>query len=199
MKTVIYLVRHGEVHNPDKIMYERLPGYRLSELGIKQAHKLGQYLSGKPISAIYASPLERTRETADIIASYHRGVTVVHDERLLEVSTSARGISIAHLAEERWNFYKPKYTKLGGEKLSDIWKRMQTAIRDIIKKHKGQEVVIVSHGDPLMVSMIKHKGRPLRLMEIRSEEYVATAGGFRLVFDDFRVTEVSKLDIQNLD
>lgn len=194
MKTVVYLVRHGEVHNPKQIMYERLPGYRLSDLGIKQAHKLGQFLSGKPITAIYASPLERTRETADIIASYHRGLSVIHDERLLEVSTTARGLGITYLTEERWNFYKPKYTKLGGEKLSDIWKRMQTAIRDIVKRHKGGEVVVVSHGDPLMISMIKHIGRPLRLAEIRGVEYVATAGGFRLVFDDFRATEVSKLD-----
>jgi len=195
MKTIIYLVRHGEVNNPDKIMYERLPGYRLSELGIQQAHKLGKYLSGKSVSAIYASPLERTRQTADIIASYHNGLSVVYDERLLEVSTTARGLSLAQLTEERWNFYKPKYTKLGGEKLSDIWKRMQTAIHDIVKRHKGQEVVVVSHGDPLMISMIKHQGRPLRIAEIRDVEYVQTAGGFRLVFEEFRATEVSKLDI----
>jgi broad specificity phosphatase PhoE len=194
MKTIIYLVRHGEVHNPDKIMYERLPGFRLSEIGKNQAHKLGQYLSEKPISAIYASPLERTRETADIIATYHNGLSIIYDERLLEVLTTARGKSIEYLAEERWNFYKPKYTKHGGEKLSDIWKRMQKAIYDIVKKHKGQEIVIVSHGDPLMVSMVKHKGRPLRLAEIRGEEYVQTAGGFRLVFDEFRAVEVDKLD-----
>ena len=71
---------------------------------------------------------------------------------------------------------------------------MQAATRDILTKHTGQEVVVVSHGDPLMISMIKHKGRPLRLVEIRGEEYVQTAGGFRLVFDEFRATEVSKLD-----
>lgn len=194
MKTTIYLVRHGDVHNPDQILYERLPGFRLSELGIKQAHELGKYLSDKSITAIYASPLERTRETANIIASYHKGITVVHDERLLEVSTTARGLSLAELTVEHFDFYKPKYTKLGGEKLSDIWKRMRSSIRDIVKHHKGHEVVIVSHGDPVMVSMIRHKGRPLRIAEIRGEEYVATARGFRLVFDEFRATEVSKLD-----
>jgi broad specificity phosphatase PhoE len=194
MKTIIYLVRHGEVHNPQKIMYERLPGYHLSEVGKQQAHELGKYLSDKAISAIYASPLERTRQTAYIIASYHKGISIVHDERLLEVSTTARGMSIVHLEEERWNFYKPKYTKLGGEKLSDIWKRMQATFDDILTKHKGQEVVVVSHGDPVMVSMIKHKGRPLRIAEIRGAEYVQTAHGFRLVFDEFRAVEVSKLE-----
>jgi broad specificity phosphatase PhoE len=194
MRTIIYLVRHGEVHNPQQIMYERLPGYRLSELGKKQAQRLGKYLSDKTISAIYASPLERTRETADIIASYQKGLTVMYDERLLEVSTEARGKSVQHLMKERWNFYKPKYTKLGGEKLSDIWKRMQTAIQDIVKKHKGKEVVMVTHGDPVMISVAKHKGKSLRLKEIRGEDYVQTAEGFRLIFDEFRATEVSKLD-----
>ena len=194
MKTVIYLVRHGEVHNPDRIMYERLPGFLLSDRGRIQAHTLGKHLSTRLLAAVYTSPLERARETADIIASYHNNVMVIHDERLLEVSTGARGMHVTHLERDHWNFYSPKYRKYHDEKMSDIWNRMRRAIRDIVKKHKGQEVVVVSHGDPLMISIAKHKGRPLRRPEIRGEEYVQTARGFRIVFEDFRATEVSKLE-----
>ncbi len=193
MQTVIYLVRHGDVHNPDGVFYERLPGFYLSELGITQAHTLGKFLSDKKISAIYASPLERTNQTADIIASYQHGLNVIHDKRLLEVSSVKRGQKQADLAAERWNFYKPKYTKLGGEKLSDIWKRINSFFKEAVQKHKGQAIVVVSHGDPVMISMVKHKGKRLTVDEIRGVEYVQTARGFQFVFEEYSAVEVNKL------
>jgi broad specificity phosphatase PhoE len=193
MKTIIYLVRHGEVHNPDKIFYGRIPGFMLSETGRKQARDLGKFLSGKKISAIYSSPLERTRETASFIASFH-DVPVLYDERLLEVHSLTQGRLITELALERWDFYQPKFTKSGGETLRDVWKRMDRFFREAVKKHKGQEIVVVSHGDPVMISAIKHRGRPLRLAEIRGQEYVQTARGFSIIFEEFRATRVTKLD-----
>ena len=193
MQTVIYLVRHGDVHNPDGVFYERLPGFYLSELGITQAHTLGKFLSDKKISAIYASPLERTNQTADIIASYQHGLNVIHDKRLLEVSSVKRGQKQADLAAERWNFYKPKYTKLGGEKLSDVWKRINSFFKEAVQKHKGQAIVVVSHGDPVMISMVKHKGKRLTVDEIRGVEYVQTARGFQFVFEEYSAVEVNKL------
>jgi broad specificity phosphatase PhoE len=195
MKTVIYLVRHGDVHNPKKIFYGRMPGFVLSGLGRLQAQKLGKFLSQKPIAAIYASPLERTRETAAYIASHHINIPIYYDKRLLEVHSHTQGKALDVLAIEQFNFYKQKYLKSGGETLSDIWKRMRMIIQEILKKYKGQEIVVVSHGDPVMVSMIKHKGRPLRFSEIRKEDYVQTAQGFRIVFEEFSAVEVSKLDI----
>ena len=194
MKTVIYLVRHGEVHNPEGIFYERLPGFHLSDLGVAQVHELGKFLSDKGVSAIYASPLERTRQTADIIASYQRGVAVTHDKRLLEVSSMIRGQKQVDLALERWNFYKLKYTKLGGEKLSDIWKRIGSFFKETVRKHKGQAIVVVSHGDPIMISMVKHKGKRLSVHEIRGVEYVQTAKGFQFIFEEFTAVEVNTLN-----
>ena len=194
MRTTIYLVRHGDVHNPNAIMYERLPGFQLSDLGRKQAHDLGKFLADKKISTIYASPLERTHETANIIASYHPGIAIAYDERLLEVSTTARGKKVVDLEAEHWNFYTQKYLENGGEHLSDIWKRMSTVIREIVRKHKGQEIVVVSHGDPLMVAMVKHLGKRLTLASIRGQEYIQTAKGFRIIFEEFSALEVAKLD-----
>jgi len=194
MKTTIYLVRHGDVHNPGKILYERLAGFPLSELGRTQAHALGKFLAARRVSAIYASPLERARETAGIIASYHQHVTVSYDERLLEVSTPARGMKFEDLARERWNFYKKERINQGGERLSDIWRRMQHFMKEATKKHRGEEIVAVSHGDPIMVSFIKHQGKRLNLTEIRGADYVDTAKGFLLTFEEERVLEVAKLE-----
>jgi len=194
MKTVIYLVRHGDVHNPDRVLYERLAGFRLSELGRQQASLLGKFLSSKSITTLYASPLERTRETAGILASYHKNLPIVFDERIIEISTPARGRSMEELAREGWNFYKKEHIAQGGERLSDVWRRMQHFFNDALKKHQGEEIVIVSHGDPIMISTVKHQGRPLSMKAIRGEDYVQTARGFELVFEELRAIEVNKLD-----
>ena len=182
MRTIIYLVRHGDVHNPEGIFYERIAGFRLSALGRDQAQALGVFLSTKRITHIYSSPLERTRETTSYIATHHPQVPVAFDERLLEVSSVKRGKKQVDLALERWNFYKPKYTKLGGEKLSDVWRRMNHFFKEVVKKHQGQEIVAVTHGDPIMISFIKHQGKRLTLSEIRGADYVETCGIRKLEF-----------------
>jgi broad specificity phosphatase PhoE len=194
MNTIIYLVRHGEVNNPKQIFYGRLPGFSLSGIGRKEAHRLGNFLAGKTLSAIYASPLERAMETASIIASYQNNVSVVPDKRLLEVKSLVQGKTFKELGHDWLNFYTPKYTKLGSEKLSDVWNRMASMMQDIVINHKGREIAVVTHGDPVMISVIKHLGRPLRIREIRGQDYIMTGGGYRFVFNDFRALEVSKLD-----
>jgi len=194
MKTTIYLVRHGDVHNPQRILYERLPGFRLSDLGREQAHTLGKFLSSKAIRALYASPLERTAETAGIIASYHHALDITLDERIIEILTPARGRSMEDLAREGWNFYKKEHIAQGGERLSDVWRRMQHFLKETVKKHEGQEIIVVSHGDPIMVSQLKHQSKKLSMRAIRGEDYVQTARGFALVFEEYRPLEVSALD-----
>ena len=68
--TVIHLIRHGEVHNPEKILYGRLPGFRLTARGMEQARAAGRLLGGKPLDAVYSSPLLRARQTArEILAN----------------------------------------------------------------------------------------------------------------------------------
>jgi broad specificity phosphatase PhoE len=194
MRTTIYLVRHGDVYNPQQVLYERLPGFPLSDLGRTQAHALGKFLSTKSLRALYASPLERTQETARIISSYHRDLTVIPEERIIEVSTPARGRKMEELARENWNFYKKEHIEAGGERLSDIWRRMRHMFAEVRKKHAGQEIALVSHGDPIMISQLKHRGHRLSMRAIRGNEYVPTAKGFAFVFDSFGAVEVSKLE-----
>ncbi|MBI5449402.1 histidine phosphatase family protein [Candidatus Gottesmanbacteria bacterium] len=198
MKTTIYLVRHGAVENPGEVIYGRMPGFPLSSEGREQAHRLGRRLSDKKISAIYASPLARTRETAGIISSFHKNIAIHFDERLLEVhSPGLEGKPFADIARDSWNFYKPRYVRqFGGERLIDIWMRMREFISESALKHRGQEIVVVSHGDPIMIVQAKHRGRRLVLGEIRGPEYVGTAQGIQLDFSEFGAVEVSKIDLQ---
>src|SRR5579859_2630210 len=78
LPTTVFLVRHAEVHNPQDILYGRLPRYRLSGRGIAQAVLSGRFLAGRSIEAIYTSPLLRARQTAKIVAEV-ADLTDVHE------------------------------------------------------------------------------------------------------------------------
>src|SRR5437763_15184254 len=81
--TVVHLVRHGEVHNPEGVLYGRLPGFHLSTAGRQMAEAVAAALARRDVGLVVSSPLERARETAEPIAAAH-GLTVGTDERLLE-------------------------------------------------------------------------------------------------------------------
>ena len=88
MTTTIYLLRHGEVHNPEGIIYGRLPGYRLNEVGRGQVRTAGEFLAERgPFDALITSPLERARESAGIIAE-RLGLTPAVEPRLAETDVS---------------------------------------------------------------------------------------------------------------
>jgi len=82
-RTTVHVVRHGEVHNPAKILYGRLPGFRLSELGRQLAKADAQALADRDVTHVVASPLERARETAEPIAAQF-GLEIATDIRLIE-------------------------------------------------------------------------------------------------------------------
>src|SRR5919197_3414142 len=91
-KTTIYLVRHGHVENPDRVLYGRLPGFNLSQRGRAQADLLGRYFEPLPIEAVIASPLERAQQTAAAIAAPH-GLEVGSDDRLIDASSMFEGVA----------------------------------------------------------------------------------------------------------
>jgi broad specificity phosphatase PhoE len=193
MATIIYLVRHGEVYNPDQIIYGRLDGFKLSHKGREQAHKLGDYLSKKKLAAIYASPLLRTHETATFIHKHHGHLEIMHDERIIECYTPLEGEPIEKVEKNNWNFYAPEFLEKGGESLSDIWNRMNTFFEEKVHDHEGEEIAVVTHGDPIMITAAKHTGKPLVVDSIRGD-YVETAKGFKIIFEKSEAIEVSKLD-----
>jgi broad specificity phosphatase PhoE len=151
----VHLVRHGEVFNPERVLYGRLPGFRLSGLGEEMAEAAaGELLErGRPVSRIIASPLQRTRESAAPIgAAFHLMVDL--DERVIEPSNVFEGKRMSGrggaLADPRsWpdlvNPLRPSW----GEPFREISTRMLAAIDDAYRSVPGGDVVIVSHQLPI--------------------------------------------------
>src|ERR1044072_352501 len=88
--TVVHVMRHGEVENPEGVLYGRLPGYHLSELGRRMADRVAEHLAERDITHVVASPLERAQEAAEPIGKAH-GLDVAVDERLIEAANAFQG------------------------------------------------------------------------------------------------------------
>jgi broad specificity phosphatase PhoE len=88
--TVVHVLRHGEVHNPEKVLYGRLPGYHLSDLGLKMAERIAERVGGEDITYVVSSPLERAQETARPSAGA-LGLEVATDDRLIEAGNVFEG------------------------------------------------------------------------------------------------------------
>jgi broad specificity phosphatase PhoE len=157
--TRVHLVRHGHVHNPRRMVYGRLPGWTLSKKGRAQAEAVARALGGRPIAALYSSPLERAQETAAIL-SRALGVPVRVRDDLIESALAAQweGLSWPHVwvwRRAEWETYRKRPLELKApEPLVDLARRMAATIRDIAAAHPGEEVVAVSHGDPIKAAVI---------------------------------------------
>jgi broad specificity phosphatase PhoE len=156
VETTLYLMRHGEVHNPEQILYGRMPNYYLSETGKQQAHSAGRWLKGKNIDAIYCSPMERAQQTAGIVAEYQDNLIPQIDERIIEVHTPYDGRPVSELEAMGWDLYtgnEPPY-----EVPMMILDRVHNFFDFIIEQHKGESVVAVGHGDILVFPWLDAQG-----------------------------------------
>ena len=168
MTTKIFFVRHGEVKNPNKIWYGRLPGFDLSQQGKKQILQTAQFLSKNKINAIYSSPLLRTKNSAEIIGSVLNS-PINYSDYLLEVNSSLRGKTFSYISDHfaKLNVFASRKYNIRGETIEDIAIRMQKFVDLIIKNHKGQNIVAVTHGDPIMIIKTQITGLPLKIDSIR--------------------------------
>lgn len=176
--TNIHLIRHGYVHNPSKILYARLPRFRLSVAGVQQAQAAADYLASYPIIHVYSSPMLRARQTAAIVANPHH-LKVSHSSLINEILTSYEGRPLTELERIDWEFYtnvQPPY-----ETPEDIIRRVRAFFALARKRHAGQQVVAVSHGDIVCYAMIWSLGLPLtgqskrQIVELGADSYPATA------------------------
>lgn len=161
--TRIHLVRHGEVHNPDGVLYGRLPHFALSDSGRKMAEAAAAELkrSGAKIAAIYTSPLLRTRESAEPIKDIFK-LEPVADERLIEPTNVFEGKRLSvggillrpHLLFHLRNPTEPSW----GEPYAAIRDRMFDALNEFAKRHDGLEVAVVSHQLPIWVTHLQLAG-----------------------------------------
>ncbi|MBO1337802.1 histidine phosphatase family protein [Streptomyces sp. VRA16 Mangrove soil] len=153
--TVVHLMRHGEVHNPEGILYGRLPDYHLSELGRQMADRVAEHLSARDITHVVASPLERAQETATPIAKAH-GLDLDSDRRLIEAGNVFQGKTFgvgdgALKNPENWKHLVNPFKPSWGEPYIDQVVRMMGALDAAKDAARGHEAVCVSHQLPIWI------------------------------------------------
>jgi broad specificity phosphatase PhoE len=163
--TRVHLVRHGEVYNPEGVLYGRLPGYRLSDKGIRQAQAVADALAGREIVAVIASPLQRAQETAAPIAARH-DLPVDTDPDLIESANFFEGKRIgpgdgAWRDPRFWWQLRNPFTPSWGEPYQQIAARMTTAVDKARARAAGYEAVCVSHQLPVWTERLALTGKRL--------------------------------------
>ncbi len=152
-RTVVHMLRHGEVHNPTKVLYGRLPGYRLSPLGEQMAQVAAEALRGRDLTLVLSSPLERAQQTAEPIA-VQSGLPVDTDDRLIESANFFEGkrfsVGDGALRDPRnWRVLFNPFRPSWGEPYVQIAVRMHAALLDARTRADGHEAVCVSHQLPI--------------------------------------------------
>jgi broad specificity phosphatase PhoE len=156
--TTVHLLRHGEVHNPGGVLYGRMDGYHLSDLGQQMAQRVADAVGHRDVTHVIASPLERAQETARPVASA-RGLEVGTDERIIESTNVFQGkrfgmgdgvLKKPSAWVYLWNPWKPSW----GEPYKEVVARMMAAVRDARDTARGHEAVLVSHQLPIWITRL---------------------------------------------
>jgi broad specificity phosphatase PhoE len=161
--TVVHLLRHGEVFNPDGILYGRLPGFRLSDAGEAMAQKAAGWFAGKDVVHLVSSPLERAQQTAAPIAA-ELGLPVELDERLVEAGNAfegmrvAGGVGVFRRPANWWKLRNPLQPSWG-EPYVEIAARMLAAVEAARDAARGHAAVCVSHQLPIWTVRMHLEGR----------------------------------------
>ncbi|MFD1859006.1 histidine phosphatase family protein [Aeromicrobium camelliae] len=192
-RTTVHLMRHGEVHNPAGVLYGRLAGYNLSELGQEMAATVAEAFKERDITHLVASPLERAQETAQPLADILK-LPIHNDERVIEASNKFEGktFGVGAGALRRpanwllvWNPFRPSW----GEPYRQIAKRMELAINDARDAARGHEAVIVSHQLPIWIARRAYERA--RFAHDPRKRQCSLASVTSLVFEDDRFVSLS--------
>ena len=192
-ETVVHLVRHGQVENPRRVLYGRLPGYHLSRRGQAQAGLLAGHFAGTPLAAVLASPLERAQQTATPIAAAH-GLEVRTDLRLIETSNIFEGVAgnvawyiLRH--PRLWWKLRDLRAPSWGERNVDMAERVNAVVDAARAEFAGQQVVLVSHQAPIWVARLAFERR--RLAHWPGWRRCTLASVTTLTFTDDTLTRVT--------
>jgi broad specificity phosphatase PhoE len=165
MTSTVHVIRHGEVENPEKILYGRQPGWRLSNRGQQMAEVIGEWSKALDLGALHVSPLQRAQETAAPISRAH-SIDILTDERLIEAGNVFEGKKfelgsgvLRHPASWKhlYNPWKPSW----GEPYEEQISRMLAAIFDANKAAQGRDAIVVSHQLPIWILRSAIEGRRL--------------------------------------
>lgn len=185
-RTVVHVMRHGEVYNPTKVLYGRLAGFRLSELGLQMADRAAEFFTGHDIVHVVASPLERAQQTAQPTARVFN-LDVATDIDLVEAENVFEGQRVAvgdgALKEPRawrhlWNPWRPSW----GEPYVELAARMQRAIERARDNARGHEAVCVSHQLPIWIARLNAEGKRFAHWPTHRQCSLASVTSF--VYDD---------------
>jgi probable phosphomutase (TIGR03848 family) len=167
--TRLVLVRHAVTEHTGPLLSGRMPGIDLSEKGVGQAEAAAQRLAKLPVAAVYASPIERTTQTAQQIASHH-ALEVLALPGVIEADYGDwTGGKISDLAKtDEWKVVQvaPSRARFpNGESITEMQARMVAALDEVVARHPHETVVVVSHADPIKSAIAHYSGMHLDLFQ----------------------------------
>jgi broad specificity phosphatase PhoE len=190
--TQVLLMRHADVENPNRVLYGHLPGFPLSALGRAQATAVGQSLRDRGIKRIVHSPLERARETAEIVnAQLPAPVPLIPEPELREAEFGRylQGVPYWQIPvrRPRWLVHKLRRGSLeGDESIETLGRRVLSVAERVANEHPGEVSLCVSHADPLQAAWVLLDGRPQTEREMYQKQ-CAKASMLELDFEGDRV------------
>jgi broad specificity phosphatase PhoE len=185
-RTVVHLLRHGEVANPTGVLYGRLPGFRLSALGEQMAVRAAEALADRDVTVVVASPLERAQQTAEPLAAAH-DLRVTIDDRVIEAGNvfegQRLGVGDGILKNPKaWRHLWNPFTPSWGEPYTDLAGRMRAAVTAARSAARGHEAVLVSHQLPIWIARLDAEQR--RFVHDPRKRQCGLASLTSLTFDD---------------
>lgn len=186
-RTIVHLLRHGEVFNPTGVLYGRLPGFHLSDLGREMAQRVATVTADRDITHIVASPLERAQETAQPALAAHEGVRLATDPDLIEAANIFEGQTVGmgdgilkqpKMWRHLWNPTTPSW----GEPYAQIADRMDRAVGRAREHARGHEALVVSHQLPIWIARLANEERSF--VHNPRNRQCSLASLTSLVFDD---------------
>ena len=184
MASTVHVLRHGEVETPEKILYGRQPGWRLSERGQEMAKAVAQWSTSLPIAAIHASPLQRAQETAAPLAQLHN-LSITTDPNLIEAANIFEGkkfelgsgvLKHPKMWRYLWNPARPSW----GEPYEEQIARMLKGVFAARDAAAGKDAIIVSHQLPIWILRSAVEGRRLLHDPRKRECTLASVTSFHL-------------------
>ena len=192
-RTTVHLVRHGEVFNPEKLLYGRLPGYRLSHLGEQMAERVGDVMSKRDVTHIVASPLERAQQTATPLAQrlnqrIHTDDDLIEADNVFEGKRVSVGDGVLKQPSAWRHLYNP-FRPSWGEPYVEVAARMRLAVIKARDAARGHEAVLVSHQLPIWIARLDAERR--RFVHDPRSRQCALASVTSLTFDDNELTIIT--------
>ncbi len=193
--TRIHFIRHGEVENPRAVRYGRLPGFHLSDEGRRTSTHAADELSDRPITHIYTSPMERTQQTATCIGMAFRSVPISLDNRLLEGKTAQKFEGKSRTIPYEY----PTVASPNAETMDDVIQRLRHFCEEKCIQHAGQELIAISHGDPITLFYYSQLYNVTTLQGLTQAQYGSITTfcfeGTKLYEVSYRVQEKSSLPL----